>query len=57
MNNKEYMRKRELISVSEASPDVKTEALAKLTEQYVGSQMKAMQLIIDSAPEPIKLDN
>ena len=51
MNNKEYNDKRDRIASSEAHPDIKAEALAKLTEAYVGSKMKAMALIVESAPE------
>lgn len=56
MDNKEYNHRRDLIAISEASPDVKAEAMAKLTEQYVGIQMKAMKLIIESAPDVPKGD-
>ena len=56
MDNKEYNRKRDLIAASEASPEVKAEAMAKLTEQYVGIQMKAMALIVESAPDLPKGD-
>lgn len=51
MTNKEYNRKRELIASSEAHPDIKAEAMAKLTEQYVGIKMKAMAVIIEAQPE------
>jgi hypothetical protein len=56
MDNKEYNRKRDLIAASEASPEIKAEAMAKLTEQYVGIQMKAMKLIVESAPDLPKGD-
>ena len=54
MNNKEYMDKRDRIASSEASPEVKAEAIDKLNSQYKGSYFKAMQVINDSAPEPLK---
>lgn len=56
MDNKEYNRRRDLIAISEASPDVKAEAMARLTEEYVGVQMRVMKLIVESAPDPIKAD-
>lgn len=56
MDNKEYNRRRDLIASSEASADVKAEAMAKLTEQYVGIKMKAMALINEMAADPIQGD-
>jgi len=56
MDNTEYIRKRDLIASSEADVDVKAKAMAELTEQYVGIQMRAMKVILDSAPDPIKAD-
>ena len=56
MDQTEYNRKRDLIASSEASPDIKADAMAKLTELYVGAQMKAMQLIVESAPDLPKGD-
>jgi len=56
MDNTEYVHKRDLIASSEASPEIKEKAMAELTEQYVGIQMRAMQLIVDSAPDQIKVD-
>ena len=56
MDNTEYVRKRDLIASSEADIEIKAKAMAELTEQYVGIQMRAMKLIIDSAPDPVKVD-
>jgi hypothetical protein len=56
MDNKEYNHKRDLIASSEAPADVKAAAMAKLTEAYIGIKMKAMALINECAPDPIKGD-
>ena len=56
MNQTEYNHRRDLIAISDASPDIKAEAMAKLTELYVGVQMKALRQIEESAPDPIKGD-
>ena len=56
MTPKEYSKKYDAIASSEASATVKAAALAKLNDQYKGIYFKAMQVINDSAPEPIKGD-
>jgi len=52
MDKKEYNRKRDLIASSEASPDVKAEAMFLLEEQYIGIKMKALALIRECASDP-----
>lgn len=54
MDTKEYSKKYDAISVSEAPPEVKAEALAKLNEQYYGAPRRAIQLMQESAPDHIK---
>jgi len=56
MDSSEYVHKRDLIASSEASPEIKEKAMAELTFQYVGIQARALELIINSAPDPIKVD-
>jgi hypothetical protein len=57
MTTAEYSKRYTDIAASEADPTVKAEALAKLDMQYKGIYFKAMQVINDSAPDPIKGDN
>jgi hypothetical protein len=57
MTTAEYSKRYADIASSEAGPTVKAEALAKLDMQYKGIYFKAMQVIKDSAPEPVKGDN
>jgi len=57
MTPQEYSKKYDAIASSEADATVKAEALAKLNDQYKGIYFKAMQVINDSAPDPIKGDN
>ena len=54
MTKEEYQRKRDFISTSDADVDTKSKALARLTEDYIGAQMRATQLMYDSAPESPK---
>ena len=54
MTTEEYSKRYHAIASSEADPSVKAEALAKLNDQYKGIYFKAMQVINDSAPEPVK---
>jgi hypothetical protein len=56
MTPKEYSKKYDAIATSEAPATVKAEALARLNEQYKGVYFKAMQVIIDSAPDLPKGD-
>ena len=54
MTTSEYSKKYEAISVSDADPSVKAEASAKLNEQYYGAPRRAIALMQESAPDPIK---
>lgn len=54
MTTKEYSTKYDAISVSDASPEIKAEALAKLNDQYYGAPRRAIALMQESAPEPIE---
>lgn len=54
MTTAEYSKKYEAISVSDADTTVKAEALAKLNDQYYGAPRRAIQLMQESAPDPIK---
>lgn len=56
MTTSEYSKKYEAISVSDADPSVKAEALAKLNEQYYGAPRRAIALINEMAPDPIEKD-
>jgi hypothetical protein len=56
MTTAEYSKRYADIAASEADPTVKAEALAKLDMQYKGIYFKAMRVINDSAPDPIKGD-
>jgi len=57
MTTVEYSQKYAAIASSEASATVKAESLDKLNMQYKGIYFKAMQVINNSAPDPIKGDN
>lgn len=54
MTTSEYSKKFDAISVSDADPSIKAEALAKLNDQYYGAPRRAINLMQESAPEPIK---
>ena len=54
MTDKEYKARYESISVSDAPASVKAAALKKLDDQYYGAPRRAIKLMQESAPEPIK---
>ena len=51
MTTQEYDKKYQAISVSDADPSIKAEALAKLNDQYYGAPRRALKLINESAPD------
>ena len=51
MTTQEYDKKYQSISVSDADPSVKAEALAKLNDQYYGAPRRALKLIEESKPD------
>lgn len=56
MTKEEYEMKLNLIMTSDASPDVKEEALKKLYMKHSGSTERAMLLIMESAPDQLRGD-
>ena len=51
MDYKQYKEKITAYMSSEASPEIKAEAIKKLKDEYYGVKARAMKLINDSSPD------
>ena len=56
MTQKEYEQKLEAYRLSDADPSIKAAAIQKLHDDFFGARARALKIITESAPEPIKGD-
>jgi hypothetical protein len=56
MTPQEYDQKLAEYMASDADPTIKTIAIQKLHDDYFGARLRALKLIEESAPDPVKAD-